>query len=140
MKWRLALAAAVALCASGCFRTSVYSGVPPGVPAIDNHWHSGFVGGWVETSGPYDLSQACPDGWGEIFVKTGFGRVLVHYLTLEIYSPQNVTVVCAAPDTRGPAPASGYPTTPPPASSAYPPPANSAVPPPPAPVPLHHKR
>lgn len=139
MRWRALVVAAVALCASGCFRTSVYSGVPPGATAFDNRWHSGFIGGWVETSGPYDLSRACPHGWGEIFVKTGGARALVQALTLEIYSPQNVTVVCAAPGTHGPAPVSGYPASPPPASSAYPPPAASAVPPP-SPVPLHHKR
>lgn len=141
MKWRLAVAALVGLCASGCFRTSIYSGVPPGAAALDNHWHSGFIGGAIETSGPYDLAKVCPHGWAEIYVKTGFGRVLVQDLTAEIYSPQNVTVVCAAPGARGPAPASGYPMPgPPPASSAYPPPASPSAIPPPAPVPLHRKR
>lgn len=144
MKRGPALVVALGLCATGCFRTSIYSGVPPGAAALDDHWHSGFVGGLIETSGPYDLAKACPHGWAELYVKTGFGRLLVQYLTLEIYSPQNVTIVCAAPGVSGPAPASGYPMPPPPpTSSAYPPPAaKSAVPPPPpppTPVHLHHK-
>lgn len=137
---RFALCAALALCASGCFRTSVYSGVPPGRATVDNHWHSGFIGGLIETSGPYDLAKTCPHGWAELYVKTGFGRVLVHYLTSEIYSPQNVTIVCSHPGVRGPAPARGYRMPPPPpSSSAYPPPASSAIPPP-EPVPLHHDK
>ncbi len=144
MRLAPAIALALGLGATGCFRTSVYSGVPPGRAVVDNRWHSGFLGGLVETSGPYDLAETCPGGWAELYVKTGFGRVLVHYLTWEIYSPQNVTIVCAAPGMRGPAPAGGYPMpAPPPASSAYPPPpAPSAVPPPPPPpmpVPLHEK-
>jgi hypothetical protein len=138
---RLALAVLLGLCATGCFRTSVYAGVPPGRAVVENHWHSGFLGGLIETSGPYDLSKTCPGGWAELYVKTGFGRLLVQYLTMEIYTPQNVSIVCAAPGVRGPAPASGYPMpAPPPASSAYPPPASSRAIPPPQPVPLHREQ
>jgi hypothetical protein len=88
----------LALCATGCFRTTVKSGLPMGHAPIeyDNKWHGGLVSGIVELSGPYDLSKVCPKGWAAIHTETSFLNGLVQGITLNIYSPQSITITCAA--------------------------------------------
>lgn len=98
------LALMLALCTAGCFRTTVRSGHPPSDPAegFEQRWHSGWLGGAVEASGPHDLARACPNGWAQIETKTDASQGLVTLLTLGIYAPQTVTVVCAAPRSKTP--------------------------------------
>lgn len=88
----------VALAATGCYSTTVNSGKPVGEAPleVDEHWHSGFLGGTSESSGPYDLEKLCPNGWAEIHTKTSFGNGLVEFLTVGVYNPQTVDVKCAA--------------------------------------------
>lgn len=94
------LAAALALPA--CFRTTIRSGSPVGRTPIeyDGKWHSGLVYGIAELSGPYDLHAVCSQGWSEIHTETSFVNGLVQGLTWNVYSPQSVTIRCAA-NSRG---------------------------------------
>jgi len=96
--WRVLLLAG-ALALAGCFRTTIRSGLPVGQAPIeyDDKWHHGFIIGIVEVSGPYDLSKVCPKGWSEIHTETSFLNGLVDALTSNIYTPQSVTIRCAAP-------------------------------------------
>lgn len=84
--------------ASGCYTTTVRSGKPPAdaTAEYDGKWHSGVVYGIAELSGPYDLSEVCPNGWAEITTETSFVNGLVTGITSSIYTPQSVTVRCAA--------------------------------------------
>jgi hypothetical protein len=88
--------ALAALC--GCYRMNIRNGQPVGIAPIeyDNKWHHGFILGLVEVSGPYDLSRVCPRGWAEIHTELSFVTGLVRVLALDIYSPQSVTIRCAA--------------------------------------------
>lgn len=88
----------LALCATGCFRMTVKNGLPTGQAPIeyDGKWHSGLVYGIAELSGPYDLSKVCPQGWSAVHTETSFLNGLVQGFTGNIYSPQSVTVTCAA--------------------------------------------
>jgi hypothetical protein len=92
------LALSALMLASGCYTTTVRSGKPPGDPTAeyDGKWHSGVVWGIAELSGPYDLSEICPNGWAEITTETSFVNGLVDGITSGIYNPQSVTVRCAA--------------------------------------------
>lgn len=87
-----------ALSAAGCFKSSVRSGLPPSDPPeeYDDLWHAGWLGGVIEASGPHDLASICPHGWAQIDTKTDASQGFVTLITLGIYAPQNVTVVCAA--------------------------------------------
>lgn len=87
-----------ALAATGCWRMTVRNDKPVGETPIeyDGKWHSGLVFGLAELSGPYDLSKICPRGWSEIHTETTFVNGLVQAVTSNIYSPQTVTVRCAA--------------------------------------------
>jgi hypothetical protein len=102
-RW-LTLAAALLVC--GCFKSTVRSGHAPGDPPDqwDHRWHSGWLFGAIEVSGPYDLGRVCPAGWSEIDTVTDPSQALITLLTLGIYAPQSVTVVCAAEPRRTLAP------------------------------------
>jgi hypothetical protein len=83
----------------GCFEASIHSGRPPGdVPRSHDHrWHHGFLLGALESSAAYDLSAICPRGWSEVHSESDSLQVFLAIFTLGIYTPQNVTIVCAAP-------------------------------------------
>jgi hypothetical protein len=93
---RLSRAAVLVLALSGCFRTTVKNGEPVAAAAVEwnERWHDGLVFGLTELSGPYDLSRLCPRGWAEIHTETPLLQGLVTVLTLNIYTPQSVTIRC----------------------------------------------
>lgn len=99
MSRRKAIAALGALLLSGCFQTTLRSGHPPGEapPGYDRRWHSGWVVGALETGGPHDLARVCPEGWAQIETTTDPSQALVTLLTIGIYAPQSVTVICRVP-------------------------------------------
>lgn len=87
----------------GCYATTIRSGLTPEPrPRIelDQRWHHGVVLGIAELSGPYDLSEMCPNGWAEISTRTSFLNGIVDAITSGIYNPQTVTVRCAASGSR----------------------------------------
>jgi hypothetical protein len=81
----------------GCATTTLRSGEPPGKTATDydERWHPGFLFGTVRGFRSYDLGQACPNGWAEIRIEPDPFTILAGAVTLFIYSPSLVTVVCA---------------------------------------------
>jgi hypothetical protein len=81
----------------GCATTTVRSGEPPGKTAagFDERWHPGFLFGTVRSVEGYDLARACPHGWAEIRIAPDPFTLLAGVVTLFIYSPSRVTVVCA---------------------------------------------
>ncbi|HEX3596409.1 MAG TPA: hypothetical protein VHU80_14970 [Polyangiaceae bacterium] len=96
MKTWVALALAVLPC--GCGEAVVRSGKPAGNVAAgyDARWHDSFLFGTVEGAST-PLRSICPGGWSEIRVSASFPAALIEWSTLGIYTPTNVTVVCAAP-------------------------------------------
>jgi hypothetical protein len=98
-----------ALWLGGCASTIVRSGHPPGdsPPDYSERWHSTFLFGTVEASGPYDLDRICPEGWSEVIVEPDPFTTLAGAATLFLYAPNRVTVVCAAPGSKGPPPVEG---------------------------------
>jgi hypothetical protein len=92
-----ALTLAAILLATGCATTTLRSGEPPGKTAagMNEKWHAGFLFGTVRGIQRYQLSRACPHGWSEIRVEPDPFTFLAGAMTLFIYSPSRVTVVCA---------------------------------------------
>lgn len=104
---------------SGCYTTTIVSGKPPSPATVANNarWHHGVMWGIGEVSGPYDLSQICPQGWAEIETETSFVNGFLASVTSSVYSPQTVTIRCSgAPE----AVATGAAPTPRPAEQAAP--------------------
>jgi hypothetical protein len=87
----------LALIASGCATSTIRSGEPPGKTAagLDEKWHAAFLFGTVRGLEPFDLAEACPHGWAEIRVAPDPFTTLAGAVTLFLYSPTRVTVVCA---------------------------------------------
>ena len=131
----------------GCYTTTIHSGLPasPATVAYDHRWHHGLFSGIAELSSPYDLSQVCPQGWSEIETEQSFLNGLLAMIG-QGYSPQTVTIRCAAqpqaaaaavpppamspPLVAAPAPPAAAPAPPP--AAAVPPPSAAPAPPPPA--------
>jgi len=88
---------AAALLCAGCGASVVRSGLPAGrtPDGYDERWHHGFVVGLVDASGPYDVTSICPHGWSEMRVSASFSSAALQFLTLGLYSPSIVTIVCA---------------------------------------------
>ena len=80
-----------------CATTTLRSGEPPGRTAagIDERWHASFLFGTVRGIERFDLHAACPHGWAEIRVEPDPFTLLAGAVTLFLYSPSRVTVVCA---------------------------------------------
>lgn len=105
---KVAAVASLALLLPACFRSSVSSGLPPGdsPPAFREHWHNGAIVGALELDGPHALSGICPAGWSEIHTETNVFQAVISLITAFIYTPQQVTIVCALPSSGGSAPQS----------------------------------
>jgi hypothetical protein len=104
-------AVAATLVLSGCFETTLHNGRPPGEPVVERAWHHAFVFGAVEASGPYELEELCPRGWAELETRSDPAHLLLSLLTLGLYTPQEVTVVCATPGGALTTPPSPIPQT-----------------------------
>jgi hypothetical protein len=106
----------LSLLLSGCASTTLRSGRAPGdsPPGFSERWHSAFLFGTVEASGPYDLDRICPQGWAEVTVEPDPFTTLVGLATFFLYSPNRITVVCGAPGSsaRPPAEGAGLPPAP----------------------------
>jgi len=103
------------LALAGCAETRLYSGLPPGEPprGYDDRWHTAYVFGLIEGGGPYDLDALCPGGWSEISVSPDFFTGIAGLLTLFVYTPNRLTIVCArVPDPTRPVTSRDYPPLP----------------------------
>jgi hypothetical protein len=94
---RQALSLSLSLSLLGCATTTLRSGEPPGRTAAgyDERWHAGFLFGTVHDVEGYDLARVCPKGWAEIRVEADPFTILAGMVTLFMYSPTRLTVVCA---------------------------------------------
>lgn len=90
---------AIAMSLAGCASTHLYSGLPPGDPphGYEERWHSSFLFGTTEASGPYDLDRLCPSGWSEIDLVPDFFTSAAEVATLFLYTPTRLTIICARP-------------------------------------------
>lgn len=92
-----ARALVAALLCAGCGASVVRSGLPAGrtPDGYDERWHHGFLLGLVDASGPYDVASICPHGWSEMRTGSWFLSGALQFLTLGLYTPSTVTIVCA---------------------------------------------
>jgi hypothetical protein len=97
----LFVAALAAASCSGCAETIMRTGLPAGAIAkgYDARWHDSFFWGTLEPGQPAALEKICPRGWSELRVGASFPAGLLQFVTLGIYTPANVTVVCASADS-----------------------------------------
>ena len=93
-----AAAATVAVCVlgmTGCggYRYVFKTGLPPSDHVVNETTHQGLFG-WINGA-PVDLDEACPEGVAEFGSRIGFIDWLPSFLTLGLYTPRTVHIVCA---------------------------------------------
>lgn len=89
----------------GCAGTHVRSGLAPGAvaPGYDERWEAAFLFGALPLR-EHDLGRLCPEGWAEIRLEADVFTGAVGVLTLFLYTPSRVTIVCAAPAAKAHSP------------------------------------
>jgi hypothetical protein len=94
---RVSVGMAVAGCVllTGCFHQVVSTGMAPGTTVVARPWTSTWIFGLVEAK-PINVRQECPGGLAFVASKMTFLNGLVAGLTLGIWTPQDVTITCAA--------------------------------------------
>jgi hypothetical protein len=113
VKTRALTLIAVALASTACAATTVRSGLPPGntAPGYDERWHAAFLFGTIPGADPYDLQRICPNGWSQVTLTRDPFTLLSGLITLFIYSPSRVTIVCGVRGSSGLPPFEGYAPT-----------------------------
>ncbi len=88
------LASAVLLLgSSGCYHSIVDTGAEPGPVGYHEKWETAWLGGLIAAE--VDAEGICDGPWVRVETQKSFLNGLVSALTLGIYSPHEVEVVCA---------------------------------------------
>jgi hypothetical protein len=90
------LAAVVAL--SGCYHATIETGLPPGTQTLEQPWASSWVYGLVPPE-TVEAASRCPNGVARVETRQSFVNGLVALLTIGIYTPMEIMVTCAGPDS-----------------------------------------
>jgi hypothetical protein len=79
---------------TGCYQAKMTTNKEPGDTVVEKSFASSFIYGLVPAE--VDVSDECTNGIASATRKISFLNGLVGSLTLNIYTPQSVTVTCAA--------------------------------------------
>lgn len=79
---------------TGCYQARMTTGQEASNTVVEERWAPSFFYGLVPAR--VDVSDECTNGIATAERKMTFLNMLVSGLTLSIYSPQSVTVTCAA--------------------------------------------
>ena len=97
MKRLTLVLAAFAALSAGCYKTTIVNnGAAPGASPLEytDKWNHNAVIGLANFSGPQDAAKGCPGGWSAVQTKQGFIAGLVGSVTLNLYAPQELTILC----------------------------------------------
>ncbi len=99
--FRPASLAIVTLFVTGCYHQVVRTGAPAGDVVIEEPWTATYLLGLVPATS-INTATRCPNGVAVIVTEQTFLNGFVGVITLGIYTPQSVTITCAAaPLTMG---------------------------------------
>ena len=82
---------------SGCYTSTITTGLPAGSKTIEKKWAASWIVGLVPPK-TVEAAAECPDGVAKVVTQQSFLNMLVRAVTLGIYSPTSIVVTCA----RGP--------------------------------------
>lgn len=90
---RIAILLVVAVMASGCYHAVVHTGPTPAARVVEEPWAKGFLWGLL---GPdeVDGAAACGGDVSRVETELSFLNSLVAGITLGIYTPMTIRVVC----------------------------------------------
>ena len=79
---------------TSCYQARMTTGLEPSDTVVEKKWASSFLYGLVPAT--VDVSDECTHGIASAERIMTFPNMLVSTLTLNIFTPQSVTVTCAA--------------------------------------------
>jgi TRAP-type C4-dicarboxylate transport system permease large subunit len=80
---------------SGCYHQVFSTGLAPATTGVTKSWHPTYLFGLVQAA-PIDVRSTCPSGIALVSTRMTFPNGLVGGLTLGIFTPHEVKVVCAS--------------------------------------------
>ena len=90
------LAGAVAvLAATGCYHTTIETGLPAGPQTVSVPWAHSFIYGLVPPA-TVETAKKCPNGVAKVETQMSFLNGLVGGITGGIYTPLQIDVTCAS--------------------------------------------
>lgn len=84
--------------ATGCYHSTIDTGLAPSGQSIEKPWANSFVYGLVPPP-VVETAAKCPSGVAKVETQQTFLNGLVNALTFGIYTPMTISVQCAAPRT-----------------------------------------
>jgi hypothetical protein len=83
---------------TGCYHSIVDTGLEPSGVQYHGEWESAWFVGLIPAR--VEATAICEGAWARVETQQSFLNGLVSFLTLGIYSPHEVKVVCAAEPVR----------------------------------------
>ncbi len=80
---------------TGCYHAQISTGMQTSADVYENKWAASFIGGLVPPNIVH-AEQHCSNGVARVETRLSFLNMVAQFLTLSIYSPMEITVVCAA--------------------------------------------
>jgi hypothetical protein len=93
--WLSFAVAAAVLVLPGCYHQVVRTGAAPGTVTVERPWTATYFFGLVPATA-INTAAECPAGVAVVETEQSFLNGLVGALTLGIYTPQTVSITCAA--------------------------------------------
>ncbi len=82
------------LTSAGCYHSIIETDLEPGATGYHGKWETAWLAGLIPAN--VDASEICGGPWARVETQQSFLNGLVSLLTIGIYSPHEVEVVCAA--------------------------------------------
>jgi hypothetical protein len=95
---RVAVIAATLVATAACYHATIDTGAAPSNQVISKDWAAGWIYGLVPPN-TIETAAKCPNGVAKVETQLSFLNQLVAFLTLEIYTPMQIRVTCAATRT-----------------------------------------
>lgn len=95
MKKYALLLAAIAFLFTGCYHAQITTGLQSSNEVYQKAWAASFIGGLVPPS-IINAEQHCTNGVARVETRHSFLNMLAQFVTFSLYSPMEITVVCAA--------------------------------------------
>ncbi|MCC5940736.1 MAG: hypothetical protein JJU37_04275 [Balneolaceae bacterium] len=80
---------------AGCYHAQISTGMQTSSDVYEKKWAASFIGGLVPPSIVH-AERHCSNGVARVETRLSFLNMVAQFVTLSLYSPMEITVVCAA--------------------------------------------
>lgn len=94
-KYLILLLIVVPFIFTGCYHAQITTGLQASEEVYEDKWATSFISGLVPPS-IVNAERECRNGVARVETRISFLNLVAHMVTFSIYSPMEITVVCAA--------------------------------------------